>query len=826
MNTAVILIIDNDSHLRKTLADILKVNGYSALAAGNGAEGLALLEANAVDLALIDLGLPDISGLDLLSRVGAEHPPTAAIVLTGNATLESAIEATNRGAFSYLVKPYEIGQLMLQIRRAIEKQQAETALRKSEAKFRGLLESAPDGMVIVGGGQKILMVNRQFETLFGYDRSEVVGRNLEMLIPARFARRHREYHIEYFRSPAHRLMGQEKEFYALRKDGSEVPVEVSLSPLETPEGLIVSAAIRDITERKNYQARLAYQANHDMLTGLPNRNLLMDRLHQALLHAERRHREMAILFVDLDHFKFINDSLGHGVGDRLLQAVAERLAASVRQNDTVTRLGNDDFVIILSDLAGGEDTAGVAQKIQAAVGMPFDIDGHDLTVSCTIGISIHPKDGKDGQTLVKNAELAMFRGKERGRGTFRFFTDELHDRVMGRMTMEKYLRRALENQELSVAYQPQVDLTGGRVFGGEALLRWQNPDQGMVPPSRFIPLAEETGLILPIGEWVLETACKQNKLWQDMGLPSLVISVNLSPRQFWHPDLTRIIVRILGDSGLNPRCLELELTEGMVMRDVESAVAMLDELKGLGLQLSMDDFGTGYSSLGYLVRFPFDKLKMDISFVREVTSNPSSAAIARTIIAMAHNLNLKVIAEGIESEGQLGYLRDHGCDEMQGFYFSKPLTADDFERLLREDRKLAFPPESSPHPERTLLLVDDESHVVESLERVLREDGYRILSTTDPLRGFELLATNRVGVVLCDQQMAAMSGTEFLHRVSGLYPGTVRIAMSGYADLAMVTESINRGAIYKFLTKPFSNEVLRQAIARAFEKLEWESGGK
>lgn len=819
------MIIDDDSHLRKTLADILKVNGYCTLAAGNGAEGLALLEANAVDLALIDLGLPDISGLDLLSRVSAEYPATATIVLTGNATLESAIEATNRGAFSFLVKPYEIEQLMLQIRRAIEKQLAETALRKSEAKFRSLLESAPDGMVIVDEDQKILMVNRQFETLLGYDRSEVVGRGLEMLIPARFVR-HRKLYREFFRKQAHRRMGQDEEFCALRKDGSEVPVEVSLSPLETPEGLIVSAAIRDVSERKHYQASLAYQANHDPLTGLPNRNLMIDRLQQALHHAERLRRGMAILFVDLDHFKFINDSLGHGVGDRLLQAVAERLAASVRQNDTVARLGNDDFVIILSDLAGGEDTAGVAQKIQTAVSEPLDIDGHDLTVSCTIGIGIHPKDGKDGQTLVKNAELAMFRAKERGRGSFRFFTDELHDRVMGRMTMEKGLRRALENQELSVVYQPQVDLAGGRVIGGEALLRWQNPALGMVPPARFIPLAEETGLILPIGEWVLETACQQNRLWQDMGLPPLVISVNLSPRQFWHPDLTRIIVRILGDSGLDARSLELELTEGMVMRDVESAAIMLDELKGLGLQLSMDDFGTGYSSLGHLMRFPFDKLKMDISFVREITCSPRSAAIARTIIAMAHNLNLKVIAEGIESEGQLGYLRDHGCDEMQGFYFSKPLTARDFEQLLREGRSLAFSPGKSLHPEQTLLLVDDESHVVESLERVLREDGYRILSTTDPLRGLELLATNRVGVVLCDERMAAMSGTEFLFKVSHLYPDTVRIAMSGYADLAMVTEAINQGAIYKFLTKPFTNEVLRQVIARAFEKLEWEAGRK
>lgn len=825
MEKAIILIIDDDPNLRKTLADILTIKGYETLIARNGAEGFALLHSSAVNLALVDLGLPDISGLDVLSRIRADYPSTAVIIFTGNATVESALEASNRGAFSYLPKPYEIEQLLLLIKRAMEKQQSDTALRESEAKFRGLLESAPDGMLIVNDKQEILMVNKQFEVMFGYERFEVIGKHMGMLIPSRFIH-HQDYNREYIRNPGIRRMGQGGEFYARRKDGSEFPVDISLSPLETSEGLIVSAAVRDVTESKRYVAQLEYQATHDELTGLPNRNLLLDRLNQVLLYAKRNLRQVAIMFIDLDHFKFINDSLGHEAGDRLLKLVAKRLTDCVRANDTVARQGGDDFVIILSDLAESEAAAMIAQKIEIFVHQPIEIDAQNFEVSCSIGISIYPKDGKDVQVLLKNAELAMFRAKEQGGGSFHFFTDELHDKVVTRMTTEKYLRRALENDELSLHYQPQVDLAGGGMTGIEALLRWQSPDLGMVSPARFIPLAEETGLIIPIGEWVVKTACMQNRVWQNSGFPPLTMAVNLSPRQFWYSGLTGTIAQVLRDSGLEPHCLELEITEGMIMRDVESSLAMLHELKGLGVQLSIDDFGTGYSSLSHLKRFPFDKLKMDISFVREVTYDPGSAAIAKTIIAMAHNLNLRAIAEGIETEGQLSYLRAQGCDEMQGYYFSRPVPAADMEQLLREGRHLSFPKEGSVHPEKTLLLVDDEPDVIAVIERILREEGYQILSTTNANQGFELLATNRVGVVLCDQRMPGMSGIEFLGRVKNLYPNTIRIALSGYADTEMVTGAINQGAIYKFLTKPVENKLLRRIIAKAFERFESASQEK
>ena len=823
MEKAVILIIDDDPGLRKTLVDILNIKGYAALTAKDGAEGLALLQKNAVDLTLVDLGLPDISGLEVLSRIKTDHPTTAVIILTGNATLESAIESTNRGAFSYLVKPYEIEQLMLQVRRAIEKQQADKALQESEAKFRGLLESSADGMLIVNDKQEILMVNRQFELMFGYDRSEVIGRQMEMLMPSNFIR-HQEYFREYIQDPKTRRMGQKKESHALRKDGSKFPADISLSPQMTPQGLIISTSVRDITERKRYEAQLEHQANHDELTGLPNRNLLMDRLNQALLYAERHQRQVAVLFIDLDHFKFINDSLGHNVGDQLLKNVAKRLNACCRSNDTVACQGGDDFIIVLSDLVEGEDAAIVAKKIHIAVNQPVEIDAQIFEVSCSIGISIHPKDGKDALTMLKNAELAMFRAKEQGRSTFQFFTEELNARVVARMTMERSLRRALENEELALHYQPQVDLVTGRINGVEALLRWFSPDLGMVSPAQFIPLAEETGLIIPIGEWVLKTAAMQNKQWQDAGLLPLTMGVNLSPRQFWYPGLIKTVSEILHDSGIDPRYLDLEITEGLVMRDVESALSMLHELKEMGVQLSMDDFGTGYSSLSHLKRFPFDKLKMDISFVRELTSDPGSAAIAKTIIAMAHNLNLRVIAEGVETEGQLSFLRAQGCDDMQGYYFSRPVPAAEVEQLLREGRHLSFPKkESAPH-EKTLLIVDDEPLVLAAIERALSDNGYRILSTTNASQGFELLATNQVGVVLCDQRMPGMSGLEFLSRVKDLYPQTIRIALSGFADTEMVTGAINQGDIYKFITKPIDYQLLRQDIVNSFKRFESATG--
>lgn len=815
MKKSIILIIDSDSYIQKSLVAILTSMGFKVLTAETGLEGTSHIKNCAVDLVLLDLGLPDVPGLNILSKIKAISPSTAVIILTSKATIELALKATKRGAFSYLVKPYEDDQVMFHIRWAIEKGKVATQVRESEAKFAKLLEAAPDGILVLNKKREILIVNSQFEEMFGYERSEVVGKNLEMLVPSRFSN-HLKYTKDYILDPQKRFMGQRKELFALRKDGSEFSVEIGLSPLETIDGLIIIGIIRDITERISCEVRLEHQANHDGLTQLPNRNLLVDRLNQALLYAERYHRTVAVFFVDLDNFKIINNSLGHDAGDRLLKRVAARFTACVRASDTVARQGGDDFVFVIQDVSETEDIAMLAQKILSAVNQPLKLDAHNLECTCSIGISIYPKDGSDSQTLLKNADAAMFRAKEKGRNTYHFFTHQLNDRVVTRMNMEKHLRRALINDELSLCYQPQLNLTTGRIIGVEALLRWNNPELGEVSPAVLIPLAEETGLIIPFGEWVLRTACTQNSRWQQAGLPPLTMAVNLSPRQFWAPNLIDVITEILQQSGLDPTFLELEIIESMVMRDKDSAISTLKELKEIGVKLSIDDFGTGYSNLSHLRSFPFDKLKMDISFVREITYDPGSAAIARTIISLAHNLNLQVIAEGVETAAQLSYLRNHGCDEMQGYYFSKPISAQEFTQLLQDGRHLPVPKELSSPPVKTLLVLDDEQHVIDAMRRILHPESYRILSAICPSEGFDQLALNHVDVILCDQKLPEMTGIEFLNRVKDLYPGTIRIAMSGYADAEMVASSINQSGIYKFLIKPIDSEVLLQTIKQAF----------
>ena len=443
-------------------------------------------------------------------------------------------------------------------------------------------------------------------------------------------------------------------------------------------------------ERKRYQVQLEHQANYDALTGLPNRTLLHDRLRQAVF-AQRNVRAIAVVFIDLDHFKVVNDSLGHSVGDELLKSMAERLRSVLRDGDTVARLGGDEFVLILNDQNNEEVVFRAMQRITAKVNQPHSVEGKELYITCSAGISLHPQDGPDVDTLLKNADVAMYRAKEAGRNNFQFFTSEMNQLVNERLQMEQSLRRALERGEFLLHYQQKVDVKSGAVVGSEALLRWLHPEWGLVRPARFIPLAEETGLIVQIGEWVLREACRQNAAWLRDGLDPGVVSVNLSARQFRQEGLVRVVSRILAESGLDPAALEMELTESMVMHNAEAAIATLQGLKSLGVTLSVDDFGTGYSSLAYLKDLPIGTLKIDRSFVRDITASGEAGegVIAQAIISLGHSLGLKVIAEGVESDAQLRFLAKHQCDEVQGFYYGEPVTADEFVKLLAKNRRRA-----------------------------------------------------------------------------------------------------------------------------------------
>lgn len=460
------------------------------------------------------------------------------------------------------------------------------------------------------------------------------------------------------------------------------------------------AALRAETARRRYARQLEYNAGHDILTGLPNRSLLQDRLNQAIAYASRYCYGLWVLFVDLDRFKLVNDSLGHKAGDAVLGTIASRLGSAVRETDTVARLGGDEFVIILPERLDERLTTGVVERIMSAVAEPLVVDGHEFVLGCSIGVSVYPSDGEEPEILVKNADIAMYRAKETGRNNFQFYTAEMNERLLERLRIENDLRNALERGEFVLHYQPQIDQSTGKPVGMEALIRWQHPSRGMIPPLRFIELAEETGLIIPIGEWVLRTACTQAVAWQEAGLGRLRVGVNLSARQFAQHNLVQVVTDIVRETGIAPQLLHLELTESQVMTDVDRAISVLGELKALGVQLSLDDFGTGHSSLSYLKRLPIDVLKIDQSFVRDITRTSDDAAIVVSIISLARNLGRHVIAEGVETHDQMAYLMGNGCNEMQGYYFSKPVPADAFERLLRDDRNFEAQAVADPSPDR------------------------------------------------------------------------------------------------------------------------------
>lgn len=696
-----------------------------------------------------------------------------------------------------------------------------TARKHAETQMHLLsstIEQAGDSVMIVNSNNIIEYVNPAFVELTSYSEEEIIGKKPDLLRSGRMSE-------GFYKEMWGKILAGDVfrgELINRKKNGELYYEDKTITPIRNARGEIgyyVSTG-RDVTERKNYESELEHQANYDTLTALPNRNLLQDRLGQALTYARRHARQLAVLFLDLDFFKNINDSLGHDAGDLLLKQVAARLTDCVREGDTVARQGGDEFVVILSDIEEEEDVTAVTRKILKAFADPFSIGSHELYVTCSIGIALYPKDGEDIQSLLKNSDAALYRAKEQGRNNSQFYTMEMNVKALERLVLENNLRHALDREQFEVYYQPQVDLRSGEINGMEALLRWKHPEMGMVPPTKFIPMAEESGLIVPIGEWVLRTACKQNKAWQDAGLRPVCVAVNLSARQFRHQDLVALVAGILKETGLDPSLLELELTESLLMQNVEATIDTLTRFKAMGVKSSIDDFGTGYSSLSYLKRFPIDTLKIDQSFVHNITTDPDDAAIAKTIISMAHEMKLRVIAEGVETEEQRSFLHLRHCDEMQGYLFSKPVPAEEFEVLLRERRRLNVETGVEASDQRTLLLLDDEENILTALARLLRRDGYRILKATSAPEAFDLLAENTVGVIVSDQRMPIMSGVEFLHRVKRMYPDTVRMVLSGYTELKSVTDAINEGAVYKFLTKPWDDELLRANIKEAFQRYE------
>ena len=558
-----------------------------------------------------------------------------------------------------------------------EHKRAGARLRQAATVF----ENTAEGVTITDAQGNILAVNRAFCEITGYSEAEVLGKNPRLL---QSGRQGKDFYRAMWASIAS-TGNWRGEIWNRRKNGEVYPEWLTISTVRDDQQRLVNyvGVFSDISHIKRSEAQLEHLTLYDPLTELPNRLLFNSRLEHALERARHQHSRIAVLCLDLDRFKTVNDSLGHPVGDELLIALARRLAGTLDEDDTLGRLGGDEFVILLEDLKHGEDAATVTQRLLHALEKPFQIGGHhEVYIAASVGVSLFPDDAGDTTQLLRNADAALYQAKEQGRNTYRFYTEALTRAAGERLTLEARLRRALERGEFVLHFQPQVSVRDGVMVGLEALVRWQHPEEGLIPPGRFIPLAEETGLIVPLGEWVLFTACAQMKEWLDRGLLPVTLAVNLSPRQFRQVDLVQHVHAVLDATELPPHLLELEITESAIMEQGAQAVAVLDALKALGVQLAIDDFGTGYSSLAYLKRFAVDKLKIDQSFIRDIPQDRDDREIAATIIAMAHSLRLEVLAEGVEIEAQRDFLREHGCESYQGYLFSRPLPAAEVEHLM------------------------------------------------------------------------------------------------------------------------------------------------
>ena len=551
---------------------------------------------------------------------------------------------------------------------------------------RVVMNATGDAVLGIDTSGRLTYVNKVAQRLLAREASSLYG--------VEFAEACRIYNVDSKTNLSNLMAAVEAAEWAapnirgsvlVRSDGAEVPIEYSLSPLYDPRGVLAGAVFvfRDLSESLAMTERMSYLAHHDFLTDLPNRMLLNDRLSQCLVAAERHNRRLAILFLDLDGFKLINDSLGHSIGDELLKEVAQRLMACVRRSDTVSRQGGDEFVVLLSEVELSEDTAITAKKILQAVALPHSIDQHDLHVTASIGLSVYPDDGLDTDTLIKNADTAMYQAKENGRQGFQFFKPAMNARAVERQFIEEGLRRALERQEFELHYQPKVNLTSGAITGAEALIRWLHPTRGLVSPIDFIPVAEDCGLILPIGAWVLHEACRQAQAWMDRGLPAITMAVNVSAMEFRDKNFLAGLMAILAETGFDPRSLELELTESVLMKHAASTAIVLQTLRESGIRVAVDDFGTGYSSLSYLQKFPIDAVKIDQSFIRQISTAGDDTTIVKAVIGMARGLKLRVVAEGVETAEEVAFLRAYRCEEAQGYFFGRPVPAQQFVMLLK-----------------------------------------------------------------------------------------------------------------------------------------------
>jgi diguanylate cyclase (GGDEF)-like protein/PAS domain S-box-containing protein len=693
-----ILIVDDDLQNRKLLEALLEPEGYVTTTARSGEEALAAVQHEPPDLILLDVMMPGMDGYEV-AKILKGQPATSSIpiiMVTARTDRSALYQGLDAGAEEFLTMPVHRAELWLRVRNLLRLKELRDLLdtqndhleREVQARtatlqrFRTAMDATGDSIFLVDSSTlQFVEVNATASRMFGYTRQEFLGLGTIALSAAT------QIELERLRDsivggPISERLTEAK---IRRKDGWHLPVEIHRQSQASGADSITVGVVRDITEREEAHLRLYQMAHHDALTGLPNRTLFYETLSKTLTQAKKSNWGVSVLYVDLDHFKNVNDTHGHAMGDVLLGLVSDRLLQCVRLRDTVGRLGGDEFAMILVLTDRQDGAALVAGKIQEALRAPFTLGNYEVTVTASIGITSYPDDATDPDILIKYADTAMYRAKQKGRDAFCTFTPQMNVELLTQLSLEAALRKAIETEQFVIHYQPKISLETGSITGLEALLRWERPGHGLVTPKYFIPALEETGLIVQVGNWAISHVCEQIREWTSSSIGPRQVSVNVSGRQFIEHDLDADVGCALQESGIDATLLELELTESSLMQNTEATISTLLALKDRGVALSIDDFGTGYSSLAYLQRFPIDKVKIDIAFVRNISGDTGESTIAQTIIQMAHSLNMKAIAEGVETGEQLAYLRHHGCDEMQGYYFSHPLPLKELEVLLRQE---------------------------------------------------------------------------------------------------------------------------------------------
>ena len=811
------LVIASHPQSRARTRQLLEQLGAQVEESCDGLDGLALFEAMTPDIVVLDMAMPDLDGHTVCRTIrklpnGQSVPVLALLDHEDGPSIDLAYDA---GATDCLCKPVCATVLRRRVRYMLDSRHCLHVLAAREAQMARAQSIAAVGSWYWDILEGHIQMSDEMRRLHG-TIDDVVDGNCDVLL--RHVHPEDRPLVEMALQNAWRQgLPYDIEYRLLCADGTQRHVqgkcEVTMAPSRQPLRMV--GTVQDISERKQQEAHMLKTANYDTLTDIPNRNLLNDRVTHAIAHAQRAGQQVVMCCLDLDGFKFINNSFGYAAGDMLLRMVALRLTDAVRECDTVARLGGGEFIVVLHGVDKDAPVGALARKILNQFVAPFVVEGQDIYVTASIGISVFPQDSHNGDGLLRCADAALHMAKGRGRNCAEFYTHKMGVDAERHMRLETAMRTALENGEFELDYQPKVALRGGQVFGMEALLRWRRPGHGVVSPAEFIPVAEETGSIVAIGEWVLRTACSQLRRWHDMGYTHLTMAVNLSPRQFVRQDVPALVRSALADSRLPAKALELELTESILMSDGTSVRDALIQLKAIGVTLALDDFGTGYSSLSYLKRFPIDVLKIDRSFIQDLAADAEDASLTRTIVLMAQSLHMKTVAEGVETLAQLSFLRRCKCDAIQGYFFSRPLGADAMTNLLR-DRRCLPAVVHRPNQRQTLLLVHDSMDVLTALCGALRGEDYQILGAATPEQAFELLAIHPVQVILCALRLPAMSGTALLERVKKMCPETIRILLSEHRDLDAVLEAIDRGTAYRFYSRPWDERKLRDNLRDAF----------